>query len=269
MTAAVSHEARPVIRVEQHMNLPFSLSIRPAHGLAAAPEDWSLPHAEEIQAATDRAFDIIAAADRTFSLWKPESDVSRLARFEATLAELDPQVEEVWQLCETAEELTDGLFTAFSRNDSGSDPRKQEAIFDPTGLVKGWALEKAAAALSPLLDLGLAYCLNGGGDIIAAGASAKAPWRIGIEDCLNPTAIFSTVLVRDGAVATSGTYARGRHIYSPALGGQTTWTGALTVCGPSVMWADVLATALFANPGSHQQILSRFPGYEVAQDRRF
>lgn len=255
--ASVSAHLRPRVFVAQHMNVPFSLHIR-----AADPHDGLIDeHVRE-------AFAVIAHTDEVFSLWKPDSDVSRLARFEARLEDLDPDVATVWWHCEQAADLTDGLFSAFNRPAAATEPGKQPAIFDPTGLVKGWALEKAASVLRPITGYGMAFCLNGGGDIIAEGATKDNPWRIGIEDAHHPSRIKTTLDVTHLAVATSGTYARGHHIYSPALGGPTTWGGSLTVAGPSVMWADVLATALFANPGDNASILDRFPGYSIVADQR-
>ena len=53
------------------------------------------------------------------------------------------------------------------------------------------------------------------------------------------------VELRTGAVATSGTAARGQHITDPGTGAPATELLSATVVGPSLTWADVYATAAF------------------------
>ena len=54
-----------------------------------------------------------------------------------------------------------------------------------------------------------------------------------------------TVPLRRGAVATSGTAARGQHIVDPSTGRSPTSLLSATVIGPDLTWADVYATAAF------------------------
>src|SRR4051812_42709774 len=85
-------------------------------------------------------------------------------------------------------------------------------MFDPSGVVKGWAVERAAVHLETLP--GTDFCLSAGGDLLCRTLNADAPpWRrIGIEDPRDPKRIIAVVPVRTGAVATSGTAYRGEHI---------------------------------------------------------
>jgi thiamine biosynthesis lipoprotein len=63
--------------------------------------------------------------------------------------------------------------------------------------------------------------------------------------------VLDVAEVRSGAVATSGTAARGAHIRDPFTGTPATTLLAVTVTGPSLLWADVYATAAFARgPGA-------------------
>ena len=71
--------------------------------------------------------------DDVFSTWKPESPVSRLRRGEIGLGDAPPEVAEVLELCRRAREASDGWF----------DPWAMPGGVDPTGLVKGWAVERA------------------------------------------------------------------------------------------------------------------------------
>ena len=51
--------------------------------------------------------------------------------------------------------------------------------------------------------------------------------------------------MRTGAVATSGTAARGQHIIDPGTGAAAVRLLSATVVGPELTWADVYATAAF------------------------
>jgi len=124
--------------------------------------------------------------------------------------------------------------------------------FDPTALVKGWAADRAASRLAGLQ--GANYCLNAGGDVGLGGAAVEdvgGPGSIcrgGIEDPRDRSRIAEVVELHHGGVATSGTAARGAHLYNPATGTFDDRSGSVTVLGPSLMWADIWATALFVGP---------------------
>ena len=101
-------------------------------------------------------------ADRVFSTWDPQSPVSRLRRGAATLGELPAEVAQVLDLCEEARRASGGWF----------DPWSIPGGVDPTGLVKGWAVEQA---LDILRAAGMAAAMvNGGGDIAVFGAPSQA-----------------------------------------------------------------------------------------------
>ncbi len=109
-----------------------------------------LRHAEHVMG-TVFSFDVPASAapvlpevlswlhwvDDTFSTYSCGSDVSRFGRGELTLAECAPELAEVIAECAAIEERTDGYFTAWPGG-----------RFDPSGLVKGWSIERASNMLS-------------------------------------------------------------------------------------------------------------------------
>ena len=89
--------------------------------------------------------------------------------------------------------------------------------------------------------------VNAGGDIaVACGRSDTPPWRLGIEAPGESGRLLGTVELRSGGLATSGTAARGHHIVSPRTGAPAGDLATVSVAGPSLMWADVYATAAFA-----------------------
>ncbi|MFI9723281.1 FAD:protein FMN transferase [Streptomyces sp. NPDC052396] len=175
--------------------------------------------------------------DEVFSTYRPASAISRLARGETTVGECPAEVGEVLDLCARAERRTDGWFspTAAGR-------------LDPSGLVKGWAVERAARMLRAAGARN--SCVNGGGDLQLSGEAAPGvPWRIGIADPRRPGRLLTTVTGRDLAVATSGSAERGHHITDPHTGRPARALLSVTVVGPSLTWADVHATAAFAKGG--------------------
>jgi len=201
-----------------------------------------------VKLGVEEAFEVLRDADRLFSTYRYNSEVSRIRRSELEPAQADPLVGQVITLCHQAGELTEGAFTDQLPDDDGV------LRFDPTGLVKGWAADRAASRLADLQ--GASYCLNAGGDVVIGyaavedGGGPETLWRVGIEDPRDRSRIAEVVELHHGGVATSGTAARGAHLYDRATGTFLDRSGSVTVVGPSLMWADIWATALFVGPAS-------------------
>ncbi|GAB3602700.1 FAD:protein FMN transferase [Microbacterium aureliae] len=193
-----------------------------------------------LEAAAEACFADLRRADRVFSPFRDDSDILRLARGELADAAADPWVGQVAEACERAQAETGGLFTAW-----------WSGVFDPTGLVKGWAVERAARAhLAPLVgERGvLAAGINAGGDMqLFTAADAEWVWRVGIADpTAGPARTFATVEVREGGVATSGSAERGAHVVDPRSGRPARGVASATVVSSSLTHADVWATAAVA-----------------------
>jgi FAD:protein FMN transferase len=223
--------------VRQIMGMPISIHVRSM--------DADSPMVARV---VEDAFDLVREADRLFSPYKEDSEVSRIRRSELDPARADPLVQQVVTLCRQAGELTEGAFTDLLPDDQGV------LGFDPTGLVKGWAADRAASRLANLP--GASFCLNAGGDVVVGGSALEAElgpaavWRVGIEDPRDHSRIAEVVELHHGGVATSGTSARGAHLYDPLTQTFVNRAGSVTVVGPSLIWADVWATALFVGPAS-------------------
>ncbi len=188
----------------------------------------------EARLALRRACASLARADAVFSLWKPESPMSRLRRGQIALADAPGVVADVLDLCLEVRTTSRGWF----------DPWSMPGGLDPTGLVKGWA---AARALEVLVDAGVSGAMvNAGGDIATGGEPAPGePWRIGITDPDDRGRLLC-VVPSPGAIATSGTYERGPHIIDPFGGLPRAQYRSATVVGADPAWADGLATGLAA-----------------------
>ncbi|MGW9024752.1 FAD:protein FMN transferase [Streptomyces sp. NPDC055722] len=209
-----------------------------------------------VRTALDQAVAGLHRVDEVFSTYREDSQVSRLARGELTVEECDPEVAEVLTLGAEAERVSDGWFST-----------RFQGEVDPTGIVKGWAVERAARQLAASGAGGVS--VNGGGDVQMYGVPAPhRPWRVGIADPLRPgglAAVVSAAVDRELAVATSGTAERGAHIVDPRTGrSAVTDLVAVTVVGPRLTWADCWATAAFAM-GSRQALdwLESLPDVEA------
>jgi thiamine biosynthesis lipoprotein len=89
------------------------------------------------------------------------------------------------------------------------------------------------------------------------------PWRIGIENPYDRSQIDRVVPLIDGAVATSGTAARGAHLYDPRTGQAVGRPGSTSVIGPDLLWADIWATALFVGGAATRAAFAEHTAYQV------
>jgi len=162
--------------------------------------------------------------------------VSRMRRGEISLADAPAVVSDVLELCARARDASGGWFDPWSSPDG----------VDPTGLVKGWAAEQALLRLS-LVPGVTGVMVNAGGDVACFGRPGPdREWRVGIRSPSDPGTVIATF---DGApaVATSGTYERGAHIYRPSgWSEEQVVVASATVVGPELWMADALATGLAA-----------------------
>jgi thiamine biosynthesis lipoprotein len=162
-------------------------------------------------------------------------------------------VAEVLALCEAAEARSHGWFSS-----------RYAGTLDPTGLVKGWAVERASLLLAAagVPDT----CINGGGDIQVSGRREPGrPWRIGISDPLHPGR-FVAVVEGAGqfAVATSGTAERGCHVLDPNSGAPPrNGLASVTVLTRGLTAADAWATAAFARGSTARDWLEALPDVEA------
>jgi thiamine biosynthesis lipoprotein len=169
--------------------------------------------------------------DERFSTYRPGSEVCALRRGE--LAVPSPDLREVRRLCDEARERTGGAFDA-----------DLPAGFDPSGLVKGWAVERAVAPLR-VAAAGSDWLVNAGGDILLHAEGGRG-WLVGVEDPRDPATTLGTVRLNRGAIATSSGAHRGAHITDPRTGGPArSGVLAATVAAPTLLWADVYATAAY------------------------
>jgi FAD:protein FMN transferase len=240
--SAATTEAATVRYVEHVMGMPISLALRGRHTDDAA-----------VRAAWAETMQVLREVDRVFSTYRPDSVVSRLGRGEIGLEDCPPEVVEVVELGAAAERDSGGAFSIRLPGPDGT------AVLDPSGVVKGWAVERAAEPLRALPDTD--FCLSAGGDMTCRTLDpASRPWRIGIEDPADPTRVLAVVPVFTGAVATSGTAHRGEHLVDARTGRPPTGVASVTVVAGSLTWADIDATAAYAHGEDAARWLETRPG---------
>jgi FAD:protein FMN transferase len=190
----------------------------------------------------DRVFRWLRWVDATFSTFRPDSEISRIDRGELAAGDAHPLVREVLARCESLRAATGGYFDA---GYSGG--------VDPTGLVKGWAVDRAATLLR-----GRA-CIDAGGDVLVRGGG----WRVGIRHPHEHDRLAAVLRADDLAVATSGAYERGEHVVDPHTGRPPAGVLSVTVIGPDLATADAYATAAFAMGEAGPAWTARLRGYEA------
>jgi FAD:protein FMN transferase len=226
-----------LVHVEMVMGTAVSFHLRPP-----------LPGRDAIDAACAALHDI----DRRFSLYRSDSELGRLARGEIEETALSPDVRWVLAACDDLERTSGGAFDARHHRTDG--------VVDPSGFVKGWAVEEAARHLDEAGALN--YVIAAGGDVLARGESLPGrPWRVGIRHPDDPGSVVAVLAIRTGAVATSGLYERGEHIVDPRSGTVQRAVRSMSVIGSSLAWADAYATAAFVMGLSGLAWVHEHPGY--------
>jgi thiamine biosynthesis lipoprotein len=229
-------EAATNLQVQQIMGLPIEIDLR----------DRDVPNGT-----ADAAFAELRWIDAVFSTYRPNSQINRLARGELTIADCFPEVDEILTRCSALHAETDGYFSV-----------RPFGALDPSGLVKGWAIARAADRLR---DRGARnFLINAGGDILTSGRPAPgARWRVGIRHPADHDALAAALEVEDLAVATSALYERGRHIADPHRRTPATGLLSVTVVGPDIARADAYATAIFAMGEAGPAFAARLEGFDA------
>lgn len=198
----------------------------------------------------DAVFAYFQSVDETFSPYRASSEVSRLNRGEINPDQCSADLRETLALAEATKRATHGYFDIV-----------RNGVCDPSGIVKGWAIERAAGLLRARGRAN--FYIDAGGDIAVAGLRDGAPWRVGIRNPFNRQQIVKALAVSDCGVATSGTAIRGQHIYNP-LDPESAILDivSLTVVGPTICDADRFATGAFAMGRAGIAFIEGLAGFE-------
>ncbi len=239
---------------------------------------------DQAREAADRAVADIALLEGRYSRYREDSLLSAInsAAARGEPVEVDPETAALLDYAQTCHARSDGLFDITSgvlrqvwSFGSGrlpdpaqiaaalcrvgwnrlrwQNPRLEFTVagmeLDLGGIVKEYATDRAATLL---LDQGITHgLLNLGGDIRVLGPHPDGrAWSIGIRHPRRPDALLGNILVRQGAVASSGDYERcleiaGRrygHILDPRTGWPVAGVAAVSVLAPSCLVAGSAST---------------------------
>lgn len=214
-----------------------------------------LPDGGASSSAADAVFDWFHEVDERFSPYKPESEVSRVIAGDIALAQVSADLAEVLEIADAVEILSGGAFDIRGFRPDGRP--------DPTGVVKGWSVDRAGAILSASgVDR---FFISAGGDVLVRGGQEWGlPWKVGVAHPFAPDAVALVLQANDLAVATSGTTERGHHIMDPHSGQAADELLTVTVAGPDLARADAYATAAFAMGREGLRWIEALPGYDAA-----
>jgi thiamine biosynthesis lipoprotein len=198
------------------------------------------------------AYDYFTAVDERFSTYKTSSEISKINSGEITPENYSTEMKEIFALAQQTKEQSDGFFDI-----------KHNGIYDPSGIVKGWAINNAAKLLA---EKGFEnFYVEAGGDIQVRGLNHEGrPWRVGIRNPFNQNEIIKAVELKENkGMATSGNYIRGDHIYNPHASAEIIKDiVSLTVIAANVYEADRFATAAFAMGADGINFIEKLSGLE-------
>ena len=203
-----------------------------------------------VEAALGEAVDWLHWVDDTFSTYKEASEVNRFDRGELSAGECSPALGHVIALCHRLARETGGFFDAWAGGH-----------FDPSGVVKGWSIDRASDIL---VDRDLPdHMVDAGGDLRFRGSPlGGGPWTAAVRHPLDKEAYAAVLALPGGAVATSGTYERGLHVIDPFSGLPANGLASVTVVGPDLTTTDAYATAALAMGSQAPAWLAGLTGYE-------
>lgn len=224
---------------------------RQVMGMSATIE---LADKQATEANIEAIFDYFKYVDEAFSTYKKTSEISQINAGQIMPQNYSTDMQKVLAACEITKQETRGYF----------DIIHNEKL-DPSGYVKGWAIQRAT---TKLLEQGLEnFYLEISGDIQLMGCSSVGePWVIGIRNPFNPSEIIKRVSLSGKGIATSGTSMQGQHIYNPLIPNTPiTQVVSLTVISKDIVDSDRFATAAFAMGTQGIAFIAQIPSFEGYQ----
>lgn len=290
MPGLLAAQSRPITSKED-------AGLRPYHGAALAfgtTVSVQVLHddAEAAQQAIREALRRVKKVDALMTLYRPDSQIARLNR-DGTLDNPDPYVRAVLNAAQDLSQKTHGAFdvtvqplwalhAAAAKTGTVPDAHEVKAAsrladwrqvridsqriclaragmsVTLNGIAQGYASDLAMAALR---EHGIRHALLDAGEYCASGRPAHGrPWRLGIRDPRDASAMAAVLALEGRSMATSGDYETffspdfsRHHIIDPATGNSPPQLASVSVIAPTAMLADGLSTACMVM-GAHNAI---------------
>ncbi len=230
------------------------------------------------------AFEELSLVERLMSIYRPDSQISRL-NTTRSLSPPHPYVVEVLRHSQQVSALSRGAFDVtvqplwevFSAAAKAQQIPSQSEVdaararvdwrqltvneglvqldkpgmqITLNGIAQGFAADRVVAALRAG---GVEHALVDAGEMQPLGHSPRGkPWRVGIQHPRRPDAYIALADLKGRALATSGDYAtpfsrdsRHHHIFDPQTGYSPAELASVSIVAPTAMAADALSTACF------------------------
>ena len=121
----------------------------------------------------EAVYDYFSYVNELLSPYRASSEVSRVNKGTLAIDEVSDEFYEVLALAEKTKKESGGFF----------DIRRPDGTIDPSGIVKGWAIQNAAELLTSLEYEN--FYIDVGGDVAVRGVNAQGiPWSLGIRSPL-------------------------------------------------------------------------------------
>jgi thiamine biosynthesis lipoprotein len=250
---------------------PFSRSSK----ALGATVTMTVLHEDEgaANSALEAAFAELEHIENVMSLYRPESQISRLNR-DGVLTNPDVSLVEVLRFAAEVARKSGGAFDVTVQplwSLQGVNPdaatlalvdwRRVEVDEKRLRLAPGMAITlngiaqgfAADAAMRVMRAHGVEHALIDAGEFSAHGTNVeKTPWRIGIQHPRERDAFATLAQLENRCLATSGDYETSfsddfsrHHIFDPHTGDSPGELASVSVLAPSAMSADALSTTLF------------------------
>jgi thiamine biosynthesis lipoprotein len=197
----------------------------------------------------EEVFSFFSYVDKVYSPFIESSIVSRIDRGEIGEPEYPRELRAILAIAKSTKRETNGYFNVWHKGN-----------FDPSGIVKGWAIARAAEIFSKYADN---FYVEAGGDIQVSGMNETGGlWQVGIRSPFDRRQNIKVVALKNSAIATSGTVIRGQHIYNPIDNKKLDKVASITVIASNIIDADRMATAAFAMGEKGIYFIEQLDGYE-------
>lgn len=283
---------------------PWQVFRRTSHALGSAIT-MSVWHRDETAAesALDAAFAELELVESVMSIYRPESQLSRLNQ-DAALDDPHPHLFTVLNYATAMAKATNGAFdvtvqplwelyhSAKKQNRLPNESEVSEARalvgwqrlkVTPTrlqlsgegmaitlnGIAQGFA---ADAAMTVLRRAGVAHALIDAGEMNALGGKPDGTtFTVGIQHPRHDDAFVSMAKLQDRCLATSGDYQTRfsddfvhHHLFDPHTGHSPTELASVSIVAPTAMAADALSTAVFVLGAERgMDLVRRTPGTDA------
>jgi thiamine biosynthesis lipoprotein len=259
--------------------------------------------ADAARRALDAAFDRLALVESLMSIYRADSQVSRLNR-DGVLDDPHPDLVQVLQYAQQLSQRSGGAFdvtvqplwelyrTAQQQGRLPQPEQVQAAVqlvdyrqlevssqrvrlgrrgmaITLNGIAQGFA---ADCAMQALRDHGVCAALVDTGEIGTLGRKTDSqPWTVGIQHPRQHDAYLALAQLDGRCLATSGDYAtplsddlRHHHLFDPRTGYSPTEFASVSVAAATAMEADALSTAVFVlGSAAGMQLLRQTPGVDA------